>query len=169
MKKTIVSCLLLLIGLASLYAFPVLPYTTYDNVLIREWMSFGTASNNVYYNPSLSPYMKIGLSGIPTASGTIGIITPNRTYNILYPSSYALENGLASTLNFIATRNVVDGDLLILEGSPTLSIVIVPGTVSTQNLRLATTSNYTLTSNYQTIGLIYRKGFWKELFHSFNY
>ena len=158
---------------AVVWAWPSMPYTTYDNLLVRQWFSVGTPSNNVYTNPVFSPnttaYLRIAGDGTGTGGVTPnnnGRVTPNKTFNVLYPSTAAITNVVASTLNYIAPQSAVNGDILILQGPPTLSVVIRGGTVSTQNLRLA--GNLTLTNNFQTLSLVYSNGFWVELFRSLN-
>ena len=176
-------------------AFPILPYTTYDNLKVREWFSVGAVSNNVYTNPVFGPNSTayIQIAGDSTVSYNYvsptvsyysvtnvcnnGRITPNRTYNVLNISAGSIISANASTLNYIAPTYASNGDILILEGPTTQSVVIMPYTPTwatmapTHNLRLACTTpsyTYTMTNNMQTLTLIYNEGYWKEITHSFN-
>ena len=185
--KGLIISFLLLITIVSALAYPLKPFTRFDNVLVRGRLSLDTPTDNAYM-----PYGE-GIAYLTASAATNGAITTNKTYQIV--DTYA--NGATSTINFIATVNVHIGDIVILEGHPTRTITLTscPSTVNysvdvsgnqtgglnstTQNIMLnvtdwtigtvsvnQTTYSVVLRNNRSFIGLIFNGQFWCELFRS---
>ena len=190
--KGLIISLLLLITIVGAFAYPIVPYTRFQNVEVRGKLCLSTPTDNAYM-----PYGEGYAYLVPSAT-TNATIYPNKAYQLVDVINAPVNS--AVTINFIDTSNVHVGDVIVLQGySPTHTITFVssPTTIdysvnasgnqtgglntATNNIMLdagtdwATTTNYiinnttysvTLRNNRSILALIFNGSYWVQLFKS---